>query len=87
MTKGLLMTTPSKITIMNESNESIKLEGSMYTSVMTTTTLFVALFWTSITLLSWLLRNLLLWVTWHIMVLLNNILLLFKSVLVFRFHV
>uniref|UniRef100_A0A5K4F002 Transmembrane protein n=1 Tax=Schistosoma mansoni TaxID=6183 RepID=A0A5K4F002_SCHMA len=46
---------------MNESNESIKLEGSMYTSVMTTTTLFVALFWTSITLLSWLLRNLLLW--------------------------
>ncbi|CAI2733209.1 unnamed protein product [Schistosoma spindalis] len=45
---------------MNKSNESIKMVGSMYTSIMATT-LFVALFWTIITLLSWLLRNVLLW--------------------------
>ncbi|CAH8597271.1 unnamed protein product [Schistosoma mattheei] len=43
---------------MNKSNESIKVEGSMYNSIVATT-LFVALFWTIVTLLSWLIRNVL----------------------------
>ncbi|CAH8624662.1 unnamed protein product [Schistosoma curassoni] len=48
----------SNITLMNKSNESIKVEGSMYNSIVATT-LFVALFWTIVTLLSWLIRNVL----------------------------
>ncbi|RTG82354.1 uncharacterized protein DC041_0006314 [Schistosoma bovis] len=47
---------------MNKSNESIKVEGSMYNSIVATT-LFVALFWTIVTLLSWLIRNVLVSVT------------------------
>ncbi|CAH8625755.1 unnamed protein product [Schistosoma margrebowiei] len=48
----------SNITPMNKSTESIKMEGSMYNSIVATT-LFVAFFWTIVTLLSWLIRNVL----------------------------